>query len=195
MTLELRPFELAFAANVCSWVQSNRDLLWLAPRTEPPISDAKVLAWHHDRCTPMLLFELGDDEPCGYADINRMKVQIDNVWLGHIIIAPSRRRRGYGAQFVRLLLEAAFADSNTTMVSLVVFPDNVAAIRCYQNCGFRLTCNEYHRFRDPHARQRMLRLDLRRTRWEKSASAAQPVRDASAISAASDNPHEPHSAS
>jgi len=194
MTLELRPFHPSFAATICSWVPNERDLRWLAPRTVAPLTDAKILAWHHDRCTPKLLFRSNDDAPCGYADINRMKVQTDNIWLGHIVIAPSSRRRGYGTRFVQLLLGAAFVDPHATMVSLVVFPDNIAALRCYEHCGFRVTCNEYHRFRNDAARQRMLRLDLRRARWDHSATRAQPLRDESAMSAIREKPSESHSA-
>lgn len=164
MNLELRPFESAFADTVVSWIATDRDLLWLAPRTEPPLTRQKVIDWNGERNTMHLLFADGQPVPCAYGETNRMQRKPGQIWLGHLIVDPEIRGRGIGLGLVRLLLEKAFEMRDVKAVALVVFPANLPAIRCYLNAGFTQTRDEYHRFR-PDRKHRMIRMDLARQDW------------------------------
>ncbi len=164
MDLELRPFKPQLAPTVASWVHSERDLLWLAPRTPPPLTAQKILAWGSQRNTMFLLHLRDDPHPRAYGEINRMKRKPYQLWFGHLIVDPQMRRRGIGARFVAMLLHEAFDSQNAAAVSLVVFPDNQPAIRCYLSQGFTATREELLHL--PQGRKhRMLRMDITKTRW------------------------------
>lgn len=181
MKIELMPFATNIAPTIASWVSDDISLLWLAPRTPPPLTPRKVLDWHGVGKTALLAYIEGEDSACGYAEINQTKSKPYELWLGHIIVAPQRRSRGIGSRFVEMLLDESFESFGAQMVSLVVFPDNVAAIRCYQRCGFAVTREECHRFRRGGPKCHMLRLDITREHWlerarERRALNAQPAR-------------------
>ena len=164
----LRSFEPRFAATIASWVQTPDDLLRLAPRTPPPLTPRNVIDWTSGRGDALMLSPLNDEDaaaPCGYAEINPMKKHPDQVWMGHVIIAPDIRNRGIGGEFVQLLLREAFVSRGASVISLVVFPNNDPAIRCYLRCGFEMRREEFHRFRPRDRKHRMLRMDLDRDRW------------------------------
>ena len=181
MKMELTPFATHFATTIASWVSDDISLLWLAPRTPPPLTPRKVLDWHGPNKTVLLAYIEGEDAPCAYAEINQMKSKPYELWLGHIIVDPQRRSRGIGSLFVDQLLDEGFESFGAQMVSLVVFPENVAAIRCYQRCGFSVTREECHRFRRRGPKCRMLRLDITREHWlerarERVSSSPRPTR-------------------
>lgn len=167
MQHELCSFDPEFAATIVSWVPTETNLLWLAPRTPPPLTVQKVFGWNAERTTPYLLFADGGQTPSGYAELNRMKTDPTNLWLGHVVIDPKRRRRGLGSHLVLMLLDEAFDSGGAAKVSLVVFPANSGAMRCYLRCGFVLSREEYHRFQPRGPKHRMLRMDFPRARWLK----------------------------
>ena len=110
------------------------------------------------------VFELareGDDAPIGYAELNPMQRERRHLWLGHVVVCPSERGRGFGTVFVRMLLEYAFAQLAARCVSLIVYPDNKPAVDCYHRVGFKLTREEYHAFGSSSVEERMLRLEIR----------------------------------
>ncbi len=168
MDVQLGDFDPRFAATVASWVQSDISLLWLAPRTEPPLTPEKVLAWARERDRPVMLHAAGAAEPLGYAEINATQGRSRQVWLGHVVVDTAHRGRGIGRAFVHLLIQTAFDEPDVDSISLVAFPENRAAIACYRRCGFRVVGEEFHQFMQfaPAERHhRMLRFELRRDDW------------------------------
>jgi len=59
------------------------------------------------------------------------------VELAIAIFDPGERGRGVGTFAVRKMCEVAFTELRAHRVELGVYPDNVAAIRVYEKCGFR----------------------------------------------------------
>ncbi len=165
MNLKLSPFETAHASVVAAWVRDARELLWLAPRTPPPPTPAKVLCWCGPRCSAYVMSSESDPTIRGYGEINRMKQRDDHAWLGHIILRPDLRGTGEGTRFVQLLVDHVFLSGGTERILLIVFPANVAAIRCYLACGFTETKREFHTFQS-NTRQEMVRMTLTREMWQ-----------------------------
>ena len=132
----LVPFDKIMAPLVASWVADHHQLFWLAPQTYPPLTAEKVLAWHKPEANPLLFYRDGLDQPLGYGELNTMPGQKEHYWMGHCIIRPQSRGLGLGRQFVNLLLEYGFNKQNVKQISLIAFPENSAAIRCYLSCGF-----------------------------------------------------------
>jgi GNAT superfamily N-acetyltransferase len=158
---------------VASWVRDETELLWLAPGTAWPLTADKVCGWTGPTDRPVLLFEGAQSIPSGYAELNPLRESKTQLWIGHLIIAPARRRRGLGRRFTRMLVEDAFSDPRAERVVMIVFPENQPALRCYESVGFRVIRTEQHRF-PPHQQERsLLRLEI--TRAEASYMSSGPA--------------------
>ncbi len=132
----LRPFEPRYAALVASWVRSPEEAFQLAPKTPPPLTPEKVVAWAQRDGHVFLCWREGDTEPCGYVELNPLSFGRRQWWLGHCIVTPALRGKGIGRRMVKLVLDEAFTERQARAVNLVVLPDNTAAIRCYRQAGF-----------------------------------------------------------
>lgn len=159
------PFEPQQAATVAGWIRNDHELFWLAPTTLPPITPEKVIGWSNaDRHT--YLFWL-DALPCpiGYAELGRMAEESGHLWLGHFLLCPAYRGRRLASTFLKLLMTTAVRDHNARRMSLVVFPANLAAVRCYQRENFVIADYERRRFETTGRYHRMLRMVLDLTHW------------------------------
>ena len=63
--------------------------------------------------------------------------QYAGLELAIAIFDPAARSRGIGTFAVSKLLDIAFIEMKAHRVELGVYPDNVAAIRVYEKCGFK----------------------------------------------------------
>ena len=133
----LAPFRPWHAQTIARWIQTTQQLRWLAPSTRPPLTAEKILAWKKSGGDAFVLVKGGDGSPLGYGEINPMRRGGEHVWLGHVIVRPDRRGRGMGSILLRALLAEAFEQRNATRVALIVYPDNLPALRCYRRAGFR----------------------------------------------------------
>lgn len=66
----------------------------------------------------------------------------DELRLGFVIINDMQREKGYGKEMVSLAIRYAFEFVKVNKVSLGVFENNLAAIRCYESCGFKKVSKE-----------------------------------------------------
>lgn len=57
--------------------------------------------------------------------------------LARLAVNPRRRREGLGIRFIRRLMEQGRRDLDLAEFSLYVYPENDAALRCYEALGFR----------------------------------------------------------
>lgn len=158
--LLLRPFDLVYASVVAAWVTTEPELRWLAPSLDPPLTPEKVVGWQRPDGYAFSLNHLRDPFPRGYGEVNRVRQQADELWIGHIIVHPHHRNRGLGRLLVRALVSFAFEQLSARRVALVVFPDNEAAIRCYRRVGFRLIGEEHHRLGSTGPPLRLLRFEI-----------------------------------
>lgn len=142
----LTPFEPAHAPLVALWLSRPRDALWAAPRTPPPITADKVRAWGAPQMEQWVLRVPDESQPVGYGELNVLRQDRGEYWIGHLVVDPQRRGRGYGRRLTELLLERAARQHQARRVSLVVFPDNLRAMACYQAAGMRFECRETQYF-------------------------------------------------
>jgi RimJ/RimL family protein N-acetyltransferase len=159
-TLRLTAFDDRHAARVVSWIRCPLEAYWLAPRTPPPLTTDKVRAWSKPGRNPFMLVELDTPEPVAYGELNELRRKQNEYWLGHVIVDPRRRGRGLGRQLTELLLHRAFHVCKAQRVSLVVFPDNLAAIATYRSAGMREDGHEVHYFAAYERRARLLRFAM-----------------------------------
>ncbi|MBN1512576.1 MAG: GNAT family N-acetyltransferase [Phycisphaerae bacterium] len=170
--LVIRRFQARFAPVVASWVRDDTELFQLTPTTPPPLTPEKVLAWVRPNGRAYLGFAGSRDVPCLYGELNPMRTNDEHLWIGHVLADPQCRGRGLGQLFVRGLLESGFGEFCAERISLIVFPDNIPAVRCYERVGFTLRGDEHHRFGPQERSHRMLRYEIDRPR--PSASAPPP---------------------
>ena len=155
--LDLRPFDPRYAGLVASWARGPLETYWLAPRTEPPLTARKVREWADPAHRPYMLVAPGQPTPLGYGELNLLHGRRHEYWLGHLVVDPEQRGRGFGRQLTVLLLQRAFHQFGAWYVSLVVFPENVAAVACYRAAGMREDGFEIHTFPAYGSRERLLR--------------------------------------
>jgi RimJ/RimL family protein N-acetyltransferase len=142
-------------------VPDPQQLRLLAPGTEPPLTAAKVDRWKKPGGYAFVLVEAGTPDPLGYGELNPMRSERRHMWLGHIVICPQRRGRGIGQAFVRALVSHAFDRLAAQRISLIVFPENTPAVRCYRRLGFVEVGEEYHGFNGAPRRHRLLRFEIK----------------------------------
>ncbi|MDE6063906.1 MAG: GNAT family N-acetyltransferase, partial [Lachnospiraceae bacterium] len=59
------------------------------------------------------------------------------IRLGFVIVDDKVRGRGYGREMLSLAIQYAFDFVKVKKISLGVFENNIAAIKCYESCGFQ----------------------------------------------------------
>ena len=158
--LGLQRFDPLDAAEIADWVVTSQELYWLAPSTEQPLTAEKVLGWTRPGGIALVLTRAEFAGPIGYGELNPMRNQANRLWLGHVLVHPDQRGRGTGQTFVRALLDHAFNRLFAVRVSLIVFPQNKAAVCCYRRVGFTIVGEEYHRFGGSGTHHRLLRLEI-----------------------------------
>lgn len=152
----LAPFDAVLADLVARWAPTADDCWRVAPRTAPPLTPAKVRAWGREG-EAMILRRTADDAPLGYAELNRLNRIQKTYWIGHVLVDPAERGQGIGTVLIRLLLRRAFNAKGASRVSLVVFPDNPAAIACYKAAGMSADGWETHSFPAYGRREQLIR--------------------------------------
>lgn len=159
--IRLLPFRQVYASLIAGWVKTLQELHWLSPSTPPPLTADKIGAWQRPQGRSFVCARGPDSTPLGYAELNPMRHRADQLWLGHCIVHPAHRGQGIGRAFVRALLSEAFDGMFARRISLIVFPKNVMAVRCYLAAGFRVVGEEEHRFAGLGSKCRFLRLETR----------------------------------
>lgn len=161
----LQLFSPSLAELVVSWVGDRHETMWLAPRTPPPLTVAGFLSWHGPGVQPFVMRTTTIGEPVAYGELNTLSEVERRYWLGHLIVNPSLRGRGYGIELTRLLIRRAFEFHAAREVSLVVFPENRSAIRCYRAAGMVEDGFERHDFPCYGVRVDLVRMVIRSQGW------------------------------
>ena len=156
-SLRLSAFDEVHAERVVSWVRDAEEAYWLAPRTPPPLTADKVIEWAGLGRQPQMLVDLPDPTPLAYGELNVLQTRQHTYWLGHLIVDPARRGQGLGRLLTSLLLHRAFRVHDARRVTLVVFPENTAAIAAYRSAGMVEDGYELHQFPAYRTRVQLLR--------------------------------------
>lgn len=134
----LVPFTISYARSVCSRIKSEEDLVLFAG----PLVFRYPLT--EDQFEPYLrepgrrVFAALDNYTDAFVGMGEiMPVSENSVKLCRIWVNDIYRGRGFGQSLTLALLQQAFADPDILRVELNVYDFNTAAIRCYEQCGFR----------------------------------------------------------
>lgn len=155
---------------VASWVRDERELLWLAPGTVPPLTAAKVDGWSKAEQHRFVVWESIPGRAAAYAELDYLTPTREQMWVGHLIIAPTMRGQGLSIIITESLLELAFEHFLAQQVLLLVFPENIPAVRCYERVGFRRAGDEVKHFEHRGRSETLLRMAIDRGRYQRLSS-------------------------
>jgi ribosomal protein S18 acetylase RimI-like enzyme len=129
----LKSFDESRAAEVLGWVRNSDEARKWASLAEVPGDSSMFAAWHADPgVCPFVLLQ--DGTAIGYGEI-WIDFEAGEVELARILVKPACRGCGVGRRLVSLLLAEA-AKTGLPDAFVRVYPDNIAAIACYQHAGF-----------------------------------------------------------
>jgi RimJ/RimL family protein N-acetyltransferase len=133
--VELKAFEDSHTTLVASWATTAQEVGLLSGCEEYPFPAHLVGNWRKvaDDIAAYLYFD--GQTPVAYGEL-WLDDEEDEVELARIIVAPDRRGKGMGTEFVRALLQPALAVGYPD-VFLRVRPDNERAIKTYLRVGFQ----------------------------------------------------------
>ncbi len=150
--LSLREFKPADATTVCRWFSDEASFRkWSADRlTEYPITPQALNKYYNsNRSDDFFVLAATDGERLvgqlimRYSDDTRSTVR-----LGHIIVSPDVRGKGYGKKMLIIALDYAFKALGAKRVTLGVFSNNPAALNCYKAVGFKPLPNGENQYYD-----------------------------------------------
>ncbi|MFG1818307.1 GNAT family N-acetyltransferase [Kribbella sp. NPDC049174] len=132
--MELRGFTDEYGRLVAGWARTAQEVGLLCGREQYPFPEELIGSWVKvDPDIQSYLFFDGD-QPVGYGEV-WLDDEEDEVELARLIVDPSLRGRGIGAELVRALLKPAIAAGHPD-IFLRVRPDNTVAIKTYLRLGF-----------------------------------------------------------
>lgn len=142
MSMTLRQYQPSDAATVTSWLK-NEYLMrqWCADRYECyPVTPDDMNSYHKqyiDGHNSVALTMVDDKEVIGYITLRVPDDDLLEQRIGFVIVDDSRRGKGLGKSLVSMAVDYASRKLGAIKVSLGVFENNPAAIRCYESVGFR----------------------------------------------------------
>lgn len=158
--LSMRGLQMSDAPSISAWVRSPEELRLLAPSTSLPLTPAKVAGWRKPGGHALVLVQGRLSQPVAYGEINPMSQDATHFWIGHVLVNPRYRGQGVGARFVSAMVGETFGSLGGERISLVVLPENEAAIRCYESIGFVRSGEELHRLGRSGRKVRLARYEI-----------------------------------
>lgn len=119
--IRLRPYKSCDAQTITKWIKDEFAFRqWSADRYEkyPITFDDTDIVGHFT-----MRFPNSDN--------------FDEIRLGFVIVNDKMRGKGYGKEMLSLAIQYAFDFVKVKKISLGVFENNKAAIKCYESCGFK----------------------------------------------------------
>lgn len=135
----LIPFPSTYTTTLCSWIKSEEDLvLFAGPVLFPyPLTEEAFNAYINN--PDYKVYAALDNYTNTFLGMGEIVASSENaVRLCRIIVGSEFRGRGIGKLLTEALVQQAFSSPHIQRVELNVYDFNQAAIRCYEQCGFRV---------------------------------------------------------
>lgn len=141
----LRGYSPSGAEYIYRWRNDPETTRWMGPkfRKRPTFSEveASLTKIINERPEDGLLFAIADRISLRYIggiDLTSIDGIDHNAVLSLVVGLAADRNKGYASEAVGLLLGHAFQEMGLHRVSLNVYEENKAAVRCYVKSGFRI---------------------------------------------------------
>ncbi len=139
--MRLRPYRASDGNYIADWIGSEEDhIKWSAGRIvygftgeqlTARLSEAE-LTWGDMSFTAVT--DAG--HPVGFFSMN-INYEDNSAFLMRIIVDGSKRGQGLGAQMLTLASKYVFEIAGCDQMRLVVFDENIGAVKCYDKLGFQ----------------------------------------------------------
>ncbi|WP_404959290.1 GNAT family N-acetyltransferase [Streptomyces sp. 147326] len=114
-----------------AWVKTPAELMtWAVPAFTWPLDDAQLAAYAAEPGRHTWTAVSPGDHRIGH-------VSVAGTRLGRVLIAPEQRALGLGRALVSQVVGLCFGELGLPEISLGVWAHNTAAIRIYEDLGFR----------------------------------------------------------
>lgn len=140
--LRLRPYKACDAQSITKWLKDEFAFRqWSADRYDKyPIAPEDMNLYYdrdknNENMWGMTAFD--DTGVVGHFTMRFPAGSYEEIRLGFVIVDSEKRGKGYGKEMLLLAIQYAFECVRVNKVSLGVFENNAAAIRCYKACGFQ----------------------------------------------------------
>lgn len=147
--IRLRPYKACDAQAITKWFQDEYAFRqWSADRYEKyPITSADMNLYYdrdRDNGQSWAMTAFDDTDIVGHFTMRFPSSNcFDEIRLGFIVIDDNIRGKGYGTEMLSLAIQYAFDCVKVKKISLGVFENNAAAIKCYEACGFQRVKTEH----------------------------------------------------
>ncbi len=147
--LKIRAFEPKDAEKIVSWFNIGLSFYqWSAGRLGTfPITAQNLTDYYGDneKCDGATPFVLADEDGvAGHFIIRFSDSERKHARLGFIVVDSARRGQGLGGRMLSLAVDYCKNVLNAESITLGVFENNPAAVRCYEKAGFvRVAGSDY----------------------------------------------------
>jgi RimJ/RimL family protein N-acetyltransferase len=142
VVIKLTPFKEENIDTLTSWVSNAEEvMLWAGPAYKIETLKQNIFdnlnysEKHPDYMRMFSAINSKTNEIIGHVQIALDKPN-ETAGIARMIVAPEHRGKGYSKTIIHELLKYGFNDLNLNIFTLVVFDFNLAAIKCYERCGF-----------------------------------------------------------
>ncbi len=132
---DLVPFTREFAQRVMSWIDSEETYRNMVGEGDWPPPDDLVESWQRVDIASYLL--VAERQPVAYGEIWDRPVEM-GAEIGHLVVDPVKRGRGYGTLMLDLLFSRASHRPRVRKVMLNFHGDDETVLGCYLKAGFEL---------------------------------------------------------
>ena len=132
---DLVPFTGEFSGRVTSWIDSEETYCNMTGKQEYPPPENVVASWQRVDIKAYLLMAHG--QPVAYGEIWDRPVELA-AEIGHLIVDPAKRGRGYGTKMLNLLSMRAAHNARVSKVVLNFHEGDETVLGCYLKAGFQL---------------------------------------------------------
>ena len=132
---DIVPYAAENSARVRSWVDSEETYRNVCQGVDYPPPDDLVDSWQRVDIASYIL--LANSQPVAYAELWDRPVE-QAAEIGHLIVDPYKRSRGYGSLMLELIFRRAAQRHRVRRAMLHLFGGDEVVLGCYLKAGFEL---------------------------------------------------------
>jgi RimJ/RimL family protein N-acetyltransferase len=139
--IRLEKFTEADFDRFISWIDNEKFMYQFAgPYFTFPITREQLTHYiNNNSRRSYRVIEVDSKRIIGHGEMDTIDLRNKNARLCRILVSDKAdRNKGYGRQIINGLLEIGFGDLGLHRIDLGVFDFNKSAIKCYENCGFKI---------------------------------------------------------
>lgn len=132
---DIVPYAAEHSARVRSWIDSEETYRNVCQGVDYPPPDDLVDSWQRVDIASYIL--LANRQPVAYAELWDRPVE-QAAEIGHLIVDPYKRSRGYGSLMLDLVFRRAVQRHRVRRAMLHLFGGDEVVLGCYLKAGFEL---------------------------------------------------------